>query len=210
VLPAALFDHHQPKAVSLDGGMVNLRRDGWRELKGGAGFDLDTRLEPNPQTQPLDQLAHGVNVHDTAVLGSKDDFTPALWSLAVEPDGLTAPEPAVMGDGRCGFGRWQKRSVPLTADSGLVSRRPSSGRPPPPCTRMKTTARNPPAGSRSPKPPVPGAYSHPHRCFAPAPTGGFGYFERHQRRMPSLNFGKQASRWVPARWKVGSNRSSSD
>jgi hypothetical protein len=99
VLPAALFDHHQPKAVSLDGGMVNLRRDGWRELKLGAGFDLETRLEPNPQTQQLDQMAHGVNVHDTAVLGSKDDFTPALWSLAVEPDGPTAPEPAVIADG---------------------------------------------------------------------------------------------------------------
>lgn len=99
VLPDALFDHDQRKAVSLDGGMVNLRGDGWRELKVGAVFDVETRLERNPQTQQLDEMAHGVNVHYTAVLGSKDDFTPALWALAVEHDVPTARERAVIADG---------------------------------------------------------------------------------------------------------------
>jgi len=99
VLPDALFDHDQRKALSMDGGMVNIRGDGWRELKVGAVFGVETRLERNPQTQQLDEMAHGVDIHYTAILGSKDDFTPALWALAVEHDLPTAKERAVVGDG---------------------------------------------------------------------------------------------------------------
>lgn len=99
VLPAAIHDHPQRKAMALDGGMVNIRGEGWRELKVGAVFDVDMRLERNPQTQQLEAMAHGVNGHYTAVLGSKDAFTPALWALAVEHELPTAKERAVIGDG---------------------------------------------------------------------------------------------------------------
>jgi hypothetical protein len=99
VLPDGQYDHDQRKGVSMDGGMVNIRDEGWRELKVAAVFDVKTRLERNPQTQEWDEMAHGVNVHYTAVLGTKDDFTPALWALAVERDVPTAKERAVIGDG---------------------------------------------------------------------------------------------------------------
>lgn len=99
VLPDAHHDHNQRKAVSMDGGMVNIRGDGWREVKVGAVFDVETRLERNPQTQQLDEMAHGVNLHYTAVLGSKEAFTPALWALAVEHDLPTAKDRAVVADG---------------------------------------------------------------------------------------------------------------
>jgi len=99
VLPAAFHDHSQRKALSMDGGMVNIRGEGWRELKVGAVFDIETRFERNPQTQQLDEMAHGVGIHYTAILGSKDEFTPALWALAVEHDLPTAKERAVVADG---------------------------------------------------------------------------------------------------------------
>jgi hypothetical protein len=99
VLPDARHDHDQRKAVSLDGGMVNIRGEGWRELKVGAVFDVEMRLERNPQTQQLDELAHGVKVHYTAVLGAKEAFTPALWALAVAHQVPTAKDRAVIGDG---------------------------------------------------------------------------------------------------------------
>ena len=99
ILPDAIHDHNERKAVSIDGGMTNIRDQGWRELKIGAVFDLKTRLERNPQTEELDEMAHGVNVHYTAVLGKKEDFTPALWALAVEHDVPTARERVVVGDG---------------------------------------------------------------------------------------------------------------
>jgi hypothetical protein len=98
-LPDARHDHAQRKAVSMDGGMVNIRGEGWRELKVGAVFDVETRLERNPQTHQLDAMAHGVNVHYTAVLGSKDDFKPALWALAVQHDLPTARNRSVVADG---------------------------------------------------------------------------------------------------------------
>jgi hypothetical protein len=99
VLPDARYDHDQRKAVSMEGGRVNLRGEGWRELKVGTGFDVEIRLERNPQTQQLEEMAHGVNGHYTAVLGAKDQFTPALWALAVEHDLPTAKERAVVADG---------------------------------------------------------------------------------------------------------------
>ena len=99
VFPDAIHDHDDRKAVSMDGGMTNIRGQGWRELKVGAVFDLETRLERNSQTKEMDEMVHGVDVHYTAVLGNKKDFTPALWALAVEHDVPTAKERAVIGDG---------------------------------------------------------------------------------------------------------------
>jgi hypothetical protein len=99
VLPDARHDHDQRKGLSMDGGLVNMRGEGWRELKVGTVFDVETRLERNLQTQQLDEMAHGVNVHYTAVLGSKEMFRPALWALAVAHDVPTAKERAVIGDG---------------------------------------------------------------------------------------------------------------
>jgi hypothetical protein len=99
VLPDVRYDHDRRKGLSADGGMVNIRGEGWRELKVGAAFDVEIRLERNPQTQELDEMAHGVNTHYTAVLGSKEAFTPALWALAVNHDIPTAKERAFVGDG---------------------------------------------------------------------------------------------------------------
>lgn len=98
-LPDVHHDHDQRKGVSLDGGMVNIRHEGWREMKVGAVFDVATRMERNPQTQQLDEMAHGVDVHYTAVLGTKEDFKPALWALAVQHDLPTARQRSTVGDG---------------------------------------------------------------------------------------------------------------
>jgi len=79
--------------------MVNIRNEGWRELKVGTVFDVELQLERNPQTQELDEMAHGVNVHYTAILGTKAAFTPALWALAVQHDLPTARNRSVVADG---------------------------------------------------------------------------------------------------------------
>ena len=99
-LPDAKHDHDQRKGISMDGGMVNIREEGFRELKVGTVFDIEPRLERNPQTQELHEMAHGVNLLYTAVFGSKDVFSPALWALAVQHDLPTSPQPQC-GRGRC-------------------------------------------------------------------------------------------------------------
>ncbi len=98
-LPDAKHDHNQRKGVSMDGGMVNIRDEGWCELKVGTIFDVDLRLERNPQTGELDEMAHGVNVHYTAILGTKDEFKPALWALAVQHDLPIARKRSIIANG---------------------------------------------------------------------------------------------------------------
>jgi hypothetical protein len=99
VLPDLRHDHHEPKMVSMDGGFINIRGQGWREMKVGAVSDIELRLQRNPQTQELDEMAHAIDVHYRAVLGSKDVFTPVLWALAVERSVPTARKRASVGDG---------------------------------------------------------------------------------------------------------------
>ena len=57
VLPACKQDHDQRKGVSMDGGMVNVRDEGWKELKVGTVFDIDMRLEYDDQAK---EWAEGV------------------------------------------------------------------------------------------------------------------------------------------------------
>jgi hypothetical protein len=96
-LPAEA-DHENPKGVSLDGGMVNTREEGWREFKVGVVFDIATRFERHPTRGHLVKMAHGVNIHYTAVLGSKTEFEPRLGTW---PGNIASPQPRA------------KRSLPM-------------------------------------------------------------------------------------------------
>jgi len=91
--------HNHPKGISLDGGMVNTREEGWREFKLGVVFDIAARFECHPTRKYLVKMAHGVNMHYTAVLGSKAEFEPALWYLACQHHVPTAAHQTVVADG---------------------------------------------------------------------------------------------------------------
>jgi len=99
ILPAPGLDHRERKGVSMDGGMVNIRDEGWKEMKVGTVFDIELRLERDPHTRDLVEQPHGVNMAYTAVLGSVNQFGPALWALAVQHDVPTALESSVTADG---------------------------------------------------------------------------------------------------------------
>ena len=66
----------------MDGGMVNIREEGWKEMKVGTVFDIDLRLERDPETGDLVERPHSSHIAYTAVLGAVDEFAPALWALA--------------------------------------------------------------------------------------------------------------------------------
>ncbi len=99
VLPPAGADHDQPLGVSLDGGKLNIRGEGWKEFKAGAVFDVVATPEPDPQTGEWVDQVHGINMTYRAVLGSVDDFAPRLWALAVERQLPQAADVAVVADG---------------------------------------------------------------------------------------------------------------
>jgi len=98
-LPPPGCDHHQRKGVSMDGGMVHIRGEGWKEFKVGTVFDIDLRLERDPQTHDLVQRPHGINMAYTAVLGSVYEFGPLLWALAWHHGVPTAADSSVTADG---------------------------------------------------------------------------------------------------------------
>ncbi len=99
VLPDASQDHQQQKGVSIDGGMVNIREDGWKEFKIGAIFEVEQRFERDECTNELVERAHGIDVTYTAILGSAEQFAPAFWALAVEREVPTAADSSLTADG---------------------------------------------------------------------------------------------------------------
>jgi hypothetical protein len=99
ILPPPGRDHGQPQGISLDGGMVNVRGEGWKEIKVGAVFEVEKQAEPDPITGEEVLQARGVNVEYAAVLGSPEAFGPALWALAVEREVPQAARTSVTADG---------------------------------------------------------------------------------------------------------------
>lgn len=99
VLPPPGQDHERPIGISMDGGMVNIKGEGWKEIKVGAVFDIAEGEEEDPLTGEWISQPIGVNVEYAAVLGSAEEFGPALWRLAVERGVPQAARSSVTADG---------------------------------------------------------------------------------------------------------------
>jgi hypothetical protein len=99
VLPPPGCDHTQRKGVSMDGGKVRIRDEGWKEFKVGTVYDVELRLERDPQTHELVERPHATHMAYTAVLGTADEFAPLLWALAWHQGVPTAADSSVTADG---------------------------------------------------------------------------------------------------------------
>jgi hypothetical protein len=82
------------RSVSLDGGMVHVRHEGWKELKVGVVGRLCPPWELTEAATPRSQ-----DLHYTAVLGNPETFAAALWQLAVDQHVPYAGHVAVTADG---------------------------------------------------------------------------------------------------------------
>lgn len=99
VIPAQRESQQKRKGISLDGGMLNIRGEGWKEFKVGTIFEIEQRWVRDPMTRELIQLPHGAGMVYTAVLGSASEFAPALWQLALEHHIPYTDETSVTADG---------------------------------------------------------------------------------------------------------------
>jgi len=99
LLPPPGQDHPRPIGISMDGGMVNIRNEGWKEIKVGAVFDVIEGKGEDPITGERVTHAIGANVEYAAVLGSVKNFGPAFWRLAVEREVPQAAKTSVTADG---------------------------------------------------------------------------------------------------------------
>jgi len=92
-------DHQHPKGVGLDGGMVHVRGEGWKEFKTGVVYDVGVRPGEDVLTGEPDDLPCAEHMRYTAVLGDVASFAPALWELAATHDLLSAAQTSVTADG---------------------------------------------------------------------------------------------------------------
>jgi len=85
--------------AAMDGGMVHLREEGWKELKVGCVFDIAIQPTREAHTGELVPVAHAVDNTYVAHLGGPTIFGEALWAEARHRRWMQAAETVVLGDG---------------------------------------------------------------------------------------------------------------
>lgn len=87
------YDPLAYRSVSMDGGMIHIRQEGWKEMKVGLVSGLQHEWE---REKPRTRLVH---LDYTAVIGTVETFAPALWELSVRNEIPYAGRTAVVADG---------------------------------------------------------------------------------------------------------------
>ncbi len=85
--------------VSMDGTMVPVRNEGWKELKTGCVFEVELRPTPDPRTKEIVELAHAVSNSYVTHLGGPEDFGRSVWAEASRRQWSRAKETVVVADG---------------------------------------------------------------------------------------------------------------
>jgi hypothetical protein len=85
--------------VSMDGGMIHIRDEGWKELKVGSVFDVEVRPTRDQETGDRIELAHAVRNSYVAHLGGPEIFGQMVWAEASRRDWEQAADTEVVADG---------------------------------------------------------------------------------------------------------------
>jgi hypothetical protein len=96
------YKRAEPKGrmgVSMDGGMIHIRDEGWKELKVGCVFDVEVRPTWDKETGDWVELAHAVKNSYTAHLGGPEIFGQMVWAEASRRNWEQAADTEVVADG---------------------------------------------------------------------------------------------------------------
>jgi hypothetical protein len=85
--------------VSMDGGMVHIRDEGWKELKVGCVFEIEVWPTWDKKTKEWVELAHAVDNSYVAHLGGSELFGQMMWAEAQARGWEQAMDTQVVGDG---------------------------------------------------------------------------------------------------------------
>ena len=85
--------------VGIDGAMVNIRDEGWKEFKVGAVYEIAERPVRDPITGEWTNIAGAVNNSYVAHLGDAQGFGPLIWSAAQSRGWEDARDTQTIGDG---------------------------------------------------------------------------------------------------------------
>jgi len=86
-------------AAALDGGMIHIRQEGWKELKVGGVGEIELQPSRDPVTGDRLELAHTVRNTYVAHLGGPEIFGQLLWAEAHARGWSRAWASALLGDG---------------------------------------------------------------------------------------------------------------
>lgn len=85
--------------VAMDGTMIHIRTEGWKELKVGCVFEIGSRIERDPQTNEEVQLGSAVNNTYVAHLGGPEHFGRQIWAEARQRSWMDVEDSLALGDG---------------------------------------------------------------------------------------------------------------
>jgi len=89
----------QRMGASLDGAMVPVRKEGWKEVKIGSVFGTELRPTKDKGTGEMIDLARAVHTTYVAHLGGPREFAQALWAEARQRQWSQAADTIIVADG---------------------------------------------------------------------------------------------------------------
>jgi hypothetical protein len=91
--------HERPMGLSMDGMMIYVREEEWKELKVGCVFEVIPRPVLDPKTGEWHEQGHAVHNSYTCHLGGPEKFGEKLWTEAQRRRFRQAWESEVVADG---------------------------------------------------------------------------------------------------------------
>lgn len=85
--------------VAMDGTMVDILTEGWKELKVGCVFEIGSRMEQDPQTKEDVHLGSAINNTYVAHLGGPETFGRQIWAEARQRSWMDVEDSLAIGDG---------------------------------------------------------------------------------------------------------------
>lgn len=72
--------------VGMDGAMIHIRQEGWKELKVGCAFDIELRPNFDKESQEWLEQEHACHNRYLAHLGGPEEFGEMMWAAARQRD----------------------------------------------------------------------------------------------------------------------------
>lgn len=89
----------EPMGVAMDGTMIHIREEDWKELKIGSVFEVEKRIVNDSETQEELEISCAVKNGYVAHLGGPEKFGEKMWTEARQRHWTQAVDSIVIGDG---------------------------------------------------------------------------------------------------------------
>jgi hypothetical protein len=108
----------QRMGVALDGALVNIRQEGWKEVKIGTVFEVAVAPTSDPNTGELVEFAHAAHNSYVAHLGGPEIIGELTWTEARRRGWEQAQDSQVLGDGAVWI--WNQAALHFGASHQVV------------------------------------------------------------------------------------------